>query len=627
MEGLVTFSGATLSTCSECGHRLEAPGNPTVGTKATRACQRGLSEPSINLADVDGRSQVLTIDRFALHGASVPNTATLAYHDDLLYPYPRFVNNNNSAQRINNAVVPHSPARCSSAGTSGVLDNFVYGRDLRRRPSLSKHSRASRYGFLARNPAENTSQPSMTVERLSRAVLVNSTPKSSATPLPLRSLFADSCWNRSAPKLRLRMDELASEDDAAILELSDDQGVGEEWLGYLDDDEQELDLRFDPQMGNLVRKTHPPRDSCEHAQLLISQKSAFSWTTSSTSRYIDVAAFLLDAADESDASSHTESGEHSGALEEAADDEAAAMSLSEWSSIEPPSPPSGAWRREQPRISNRRKLHKPKPIVIPPRPNDVVSIYQCDNCQHHRRSKSVPITSVTGEGRRPSRSSTQEVSMAPAPAAEVLARSSYNHEWPVPSDDSSSEYADEEYGAPYQRKSACKPCLSDVKDVLKGMKTAVPWVSGLASEMKAARSFPRLRVSQHASEPGPSHAGGYRISHTLQRSSTQGHTTRTTVSQSQIQSQPSSRKRRLSLTPTIHLPSVRVLPTHLKDQRWARAISERLGSLHDSKCRRSTSEDVNFSQGRDDDVWISVDYVRDIPPVPHLPPQFAQTAF
>ena len=95
----------------------------------------------------------------------------------------------------------------------------------------------------------------MTVERFSKAVLVNSTPKSTATPLPLRSLFADSCWNRSAPKLSLRMDEVADDDDAAVLELTDDHAVGEEWNSYLDGDEQELDLRFDPQMGNLVRKT------------------------------------------------------------------------------------------------------------------------------------------------------------------------------------------------------------------------------------------------------------------------------------------------------------------------------------------------------------------------------------
>ena len=63
------------------------------------------------------------------------------------------------------------------------------------------------------------------------------------------------------------MDELASDDDAAVLELNDDHAVGEEWNSYLDGDEQELDLRFDPQMGNLVRKL---LFQCRHVQLLIS---------------------------------------------------------------------------------------------------------------------------------------------------------------------------------------------------------------------------------------------------------------------------------------------------------------------------------------------------------------------
>ena len=207
-----------------------------------------------------------------------------------------------------------------------------------------------------------------------------------------------------------------------------------------------------------------------------------------------MAAFLLEAAEESDASSHTESGERAGPCPSGSGAGHDEVSLSEWSSIEPPSPPSGAWRREMPRISNnRRKLHKPKPIVIPPRPQaaDVVSVYQCNHC-HHRMSRSVPNTISARHGHKASRSSSTRMSSTiPAPAAEVLARESYNHEWPVPSDDDSilDYYAEAgSYDVPPEnlKRATSKPCLSDVKDVLKGMKTAVPWVSSFGAEINKA---------------------------------------------------------------------------------------------------------------------------------------------
>ncbi len=171
--------------------------------------------------------------------------------------------------------------------------------------------------------------------------------------------------------------------------------------------------------------------------------SAFSWSSTSTSRYIDVQTFLETAT--------TPLPLGTDGLEE---EQRFAAQLAEWVSVEPPSPPDGAWRREQPSYPSQRKLHKPKPISVP-RNNSIHGYYhvmqgcRCDG---------------------------QFQGDSPAPASEVLARQSYNHEWAATSQfasDTSRDLADRPTGhtdRPTGHADA-KPrtkCMGDFLDVLKG---------------------------------------------------------------------------------------------------------------------------------------------------------------
>lgn len=249
VDGMCTFSGAALSACSpDCSNCFQSLSRKKSIQKCPPRNQCDQDSPSDPL-DLDKRSQVLTIDRFMVTGASVPNTATSMAQDDLAYLYSR----NGSALRLSTPMLQQSPARCSSAGTSGILDTFIQMRNgTVLRACEPRHSRASRYGFLVRHAAGNISRLNLNDrDRTMRSCLSNATPKSTATPLPLRSLFSDSCWNRSAPKLSLKLDDIGGDQDAVALDLCDDVGPNGDCPVYYDQ-WQDINADLNRDMGNLV---------------------------------------------------------------------------------------------------------------------------------------------------------------------------------------------------------------------------------------------------------------------------------------------------------------------------------------------------------------------------------------
>lgn len=238
---MITFSGATLSDCSciKCDH--------PVSTSKTGS---GLVVPSDAL-DLDDRSQILLIlnDHPAHSPSPRPSPAytttprSAALHNcsmqDLLcscYLPP---------QAHDDASLRQSPsfrtgAFCSSAGTSGILDSFVFSR-----PSHSPKPNGSSRGDHPRKTVKN---------RLSNFILRNQSRNSSSTCLRLLDIFSDPFWNRSGPLLNLKLDGLRG-CGCTDMEFDGDGENDEDdaWLGYLDE-VQELDvgLNRDIDMGNLV---------------------------------------------------------------------------------------------------------------------------------------------------------------------------------------------------------------------------------------------------------------------------------------------------------------------------------------------------------------------------------------
>ncbi|KAH8111338.1 hypothetical protein DFH11DRAFT_1794649 [Phellopilus nigrolimitatus] len=277
----------------------------------------------------------------------------------------------------------HHHSSSNESGSSGRLNLSVFGFGLCRNarsedgPQKATHSRASRYGFLRRTAKieEKASHSDGEAEtRLSKVLLYDPAMNiSNATGLKsagFRSVFSSSCWMRSAPMLGLGM----GIDKPKTIGMVDGNGEapnpdlghtdtreGGTWLGYFDDSHgQELDLNLDLELrrdvGNL--------------------KSAFSWTTSSTSRYIDVAAAMREH--ESDSASSQSSyvsptPPSSGAMPrnsvgnaQSSEPTLAGDADSEWLSVDPatPLPPLIAVDACVRQGGHRKLLKKPSKLNI-----------------------------------------------------------------------------------------------------------------------------------------------------------------------------------------------------------------------------------------------------------------------
>lgn len=220
------------------------------------------------------------------------------------------------------------------------------------------------------------------------------------------------------------------------------------------------------------------------------------------------------------------------------------------------------------------------------------------------------------------RSWSYNTATSPAPAAEVLARRSYNHEWPG--------------HVTYQRTSAASSSrrsrasgrsrISDVRDVLKGIKTAIPWSSAsnqdFRGESMQAHTYMRRRPSESVQGRANELAGTFLPLH--HKSSFRA------VS-----------KKHGGQLPVISSPRIRTVPSRIstrqlscgprnqprREQLWGRSLSERIVSLHETlnapigqrHCKKSSAGRSNSSQ-LNDDSWITVDFELDTRPVPvHSP--------
>ncbi|KLO12383.1 hypothetical protein SCHPADRAFT_422680 [Schizopora paradoxa] len=443
-DGMITFSPPALSSCSHEESKLGA----------TFAGAPDDSPVDVSVRGLESRSQILLLDPNTYCGgvSPAPDTALLAYRKEFC---PAISTGNLDGQFLSDESAGHfvpsvselglSDVPCrSSAGTSGILDNFLRPVSktqiqlLQLRPTGRvqpaipvQHSRSNRYKFIHRNAAVVQGRPNES--KISMHSPQHHNDKvSTATPRVLGSVFDGSFWNRSVPVLNLHLDDLGDVRDYATLDLRHELRE-DGTLGDLEDGQEvylELDYHVDPGMANM--------------------KSAFSWSSTSTSRYIDVQTFLDTAT--------TPVPLGNGGLE---DEERFASVLAEWVSVEPPSPPSGAWRREQPSPPSQRKLHKPKPIIIP-RHNPIHGYYYLMQSQDACHCEDRPPVNN------------------PAPASEVLARQSYNHQWGTASQYASSTSRNLTEGRPDPGAghTETKPrtvCKGDIFDVLKGVKSAMPW--------------------------------------------------------------------------------------------------------------------------------------------------------
>ncbi|KAI5118987.1 hypothetical protein M0805_009596 [Coniferiporia weirii] len=262
----------------------------------------------------------------------------------------------------------HRHTSSQDSGLSGRLGQIGSGlcqafhrdtaRDTARDAGRNRaFTRADRYGFLRRTATKakeggcgegRACAPGASQLAYDSDGGVSPCPKSGG----LRSMFANSTWNRSEGetlqvgfRTRFASPDIINDHGAPLDPVPSHAVSGEEmndaWLGYFDDG-LDLDLALKRDVRRL--------------------KSTFSWTTTSTSRYIDVAKALREIDMDSDSSNshtaspcssdaapHTSQESHSGYGGTLADAD------SEWLPVEPPTPfPAGA----NPRPGAHRKLVK-----------------------------------------------------------------------------------------------------------------------------------------------------------------------------------------------------------------------------------------------------------------------------
>lgn len=368
----------------------------------------------------------------------------------------------------------------------------TFHREIAPGPQIS---RADRYGYLKRAAEEKDQvfglddeiNPQREAARKYESSVNSSQPRSPG----VHSMFARSIWIRSG----LGLDRPMFDADGSRIHFEDEEDGG--WVRHSEEHDAGLDLEevLNRDVNRLVSPLkHAILSMClcvpgQTKSMCFSQKSTFSWTTTSTSRYIDVVQFLQELDSDTDSSDSSDGAQN---------EPRSPGGDSEWLAVEPPTPrpfylsptqalrprflrkkrsrSQGAEPLDSQTSHNRNKSAKVLPPPTTPCQANRGQEYShvrcvCPQCHHPiqvpvadhldetynvkgKNSAARAISSpkclnsssrfMGSDFGRPAvqRSSSSPASFTqdtrvmsssrPATPLEVLARSSYNHEWSFP---------------------------------------------------------------------------------------------------------------------------------------------------------------------------------------------------